>query len=210
MRSAYDRIASAYDDAIGHELDAKPLDRAVLSAFAELAGGVVADVGCGPGHVTRHLGTRCGPVLGLDLSVEMARIARRHDPHGAYAAGSVLALPLAAGALAGAAVLYSIIHLSPGERDTAWQELARVLRPGGWLLVAFHVDSDEHAMGSVKHLTEWFGHPVDLEGDFLDPDPVERGIEAAGFSVRSRTLRRPWPGVEHPSRRCLLLARRDG
>ena len=111
MRSAYDRIARAYDDTIGRELESKPLDRAFVRALAALADGVVADLGCGPGHVTRDLGTRCPSVLGIDLSLEMARVARRHDPGGAYAVGSVLALPLATATLAAAAVLYSIIHL---------------------------------------------------------------------------------------------------
>lgn len=208
MRSAYDRVASAYDDAIGHELDAKPLDRALLSAFTELAGGVVADIGCGPGHVTRYLEAGRHPVLGIDLSTEMARLARRHDPRGAYAVGSMLDLPLATAVLAGAAVLYSIIHFSADERARAWHELARAVRPGGWLLVAFHVDSHEYEMGAVNHLTEWFGHPVELDGHFLDPDPIERALGDAGFSVRSRTVRQPSP-AEYPSRRCLILAQRS-
>ena len=59
VRAAYDAIARAYHDQLGEELAGKPLDRALLEAFAELAGaGMIADVGCGPGHVTRFLAGR--------------------------------------------------------------------------------------------------------------------------------------------------------
>lgn len=53
---------------------------------------------------------------------------------------SLLDLPVADDAWAGAVALYSIIHLDPGERAAAWRELARVVR--GVLLVAFHVDGE--------------------------------------------------------------------
>jgi hypothetical protein len=56
VQAAYDAVARAYHDQLGDELAGKPLDRAVLQAFTELAGeGAIADVGCGPGHVTRFL-----------------------------------------------------------------------------------------------------------------------------------------------------------
>jgi hypothetical protein len=57
--AAYDAIARAYHDELGDELAGKPLDRALLEAFTEVAGaGTIADVGRGPGHVTRFLAAR--------------------------------------------------------------------------------------------------------------------------------------------------------
>ena len=55
-RATYDAIAHDYDAELGDELDRKPLDRGLLDAFVELINeGVVADVGCGPGHVNAFL-----------------------------------------------------------------------------------------------------------------------------------------------------------
>jgi len=56
----------------------------------------------------------------------------------------------------------------------AQQPHDRVARklPGGWLLVAFHVDSPEFAAGEINHLTEWFGYRIELDGYFLSPDEV--------------------------------------
>jgi ubiquinone/menaquinone biosynthesis C-methylase UbiE len=210
VQAVYDAVARAYHDQLGGELAGKPLDRAVLQAFTELAGaGTIADVGCGPGHVTRFLARRHAQVIGVDISPGMIGVAREHAPALAFAVGSMLQLPAADGALAGAAALYSIIHLTAGDRPRAWREFARVVRPGGWLLAAFHVDSPDFAAGEVNHLTTWFGQAVELDGYFLEPASVVRDVEAAGFTVCATLIRSPQPGIEYPSRRCYLLAQRQ-
>lgn len=207
VRATYDAIAAAYDAELGAELDGKPLDRALLDACCELAeDGTLADVGCGPGHITRYLATRHDDVLGVDLSSGMVSIARKRAHELPFVAGSMLHLPFPDDSWAGAVAMYSIIHLRPDERATACRELARVLRPGATLLVAFHVDSAEFAVGEANHLTDWFGESVDLDGFFLDPAAVEADLEAAGLIVTARLQRRPDASVEYPSRRCYLLA----
>jgi SAM-dependent methyltransferase len=138
----------------------------------------------------------------------MIRVAREQAPALAFAVGSMLPLPAVDGAWSGAIALYSIIHLTAGQRASACREFARTVRPGGWLLVAFHVDSPDFAAGEVIHLTNWFGQPVVLDGYFLEPGDVVRDVEAAGFTVMSTLIRSPWPKIEYPSRRCYLLAQR--
>ena len=209
VQAAYDAVARAYHAQLGDELDGKPLDRALLDAFIELAGaGTIADVGCGPGHVTRFLAARHAEVIGVDLSPGMIGVAREQAPALAFAVGSMLQLPVADGAWSGAVALYSIIHLTVGQRAVACREFARAVRPGGWLLAAFHIDSPDFAAGEVSHLTSWFGEPVELDGFFLEPAEVAGDVEAAGFTVMSTLVRSPWPEIEYPSRRCYVLARR--
>jgi SAM-dependent methyltransferase len=209
VRATYDAIARAYHDQLGNELDGKPLDRALLDAFAELAGaGAIADVGCGPGHVTRFLAARDARVIGVDIAPGMLAVARDHAPALAFAAGSMLELPVADAACAGIIALYSIIHLTADERAQACREFARAVRLGGWLLVSFHVDSPDFAAGEVNHLTTWFGHAVKLDGHFLQPADVAREVQAAGFTVTATIIRSPQPDIEYPSRRCYLLAQR--
>lgn len=209
VQAAYDAIAGAYDEQLRDELRFKPLDRALLDALLELAGeGTVADVGCGPGHVTRFLAARHSGVVGIDLSPRMIAIARQRAPELSFSVGSMLELPAEDNAWAGAVLLYSIIHLTPEERAAACRELARVVRPHGWLLIAFHIDSPDFAAGEVNHITEWFGEEVDLDGFFLEPPAVTRDVTAAGFGVVATTIRQPHPAIEYPSRRCYLLAQR--
>jgi SAM-dependent methyltransferase len=208
-QATYDAIARAYHDQLGNELAGKPLDRAMLAAFIELAPeGTIADVGCGPGHVTRFLAAQKASVIGIDISLGMLGVGREHAPALPFAAGSMLQLPVADGALSGIIALYSIIHLTASDRARASREFGRAVRPGGWLLAAFHVDSPDFAAGQVNHLTTWFGEAVELDGYFLEPGDVAADVQAAGFTVTATTIRSPLPAVEYPSRRCYLLAQR--
>jgi SAM-dependent methyltransferase len=208
IRDTYDTVAAAYDAALRTELAAKPVDRALLDALLELCPGIVADVGCGPGHVTRYLAARHRAVVGVDLSPAMVEIARTAAPELSFEVGSMLDLPVADGAWSGIVAFYSIIHLTPAERARACREFARVLAPGGWALVAFHVSAADQPPGSAHHLSEWFGSAVDVDAYYLDPADVTADLAAAGFTVAATTLREPVPGAEYPSRRCYLLARR--
>lgn len=211
VRATYDAVAHDYDRQLGGELASKPLDRALLRALVVLVGtGMIADVGCGPGHVTRDTipGRVASNVVGVDLSPSMIAIARERAPEVTFGVGSMLRLGEGHGAWRGAVSLYSIIHLSPHERTTAFAEFTRVIQAGGWLLVAFDLDAPDFAIEQVNHITEWFGHHVELDGYFLDPDEIVTEVTAAGFSLIARTDRLPTPDVEYPSRRCYLLMQR--
>jgi ubiquinone/menaquinone biosynthesis C-methylase UbiE len=214
VRASYDAIAERYADEISEELADKPLDRALYACFAELVGQlavdgrVVGDVGCGPGHVTRFLAGLGLPMLGVDASPGMIRVAQRRHPALAFEAGAFAKLPAKDASWAGAVAPYSIIHLSVGERRAAYAELARAIMPGGWLLIAFHTSDAAQPPGTVGHVTSWWDTPVDLDFHYLEPDEVSSGLDTAGFAVRSRTEREPWPTTEHQSRRCYLLAQR--
>jgi SAM-dependent methyltransferase len=206
VRRSYDRVAPHYAEALLDELDGKPLDRALLSVLADdvrSRGGLVGDLGAGPGHVAAHLAALGAGALALDLSPAMAAIARTRLGLPA-AAGSLTALPLRTGALAGAAAMYCLIHLDDPALDAAAAELARVVAPGGPLLVAFH---QVRAGEELRHLDEWWDQPVDLDFRFLRPAEVTARLERAGFRVEATLSRGPY-ATEADTQRCYLLARR--
>jgi SAM-dependent methyltransferase len=207
VRASYDAVAGAYDEKFCDEVDYKALDRALLGAACELtAHGILGDVGCGPGHVSRFLAERHDNVMGLDVSAEMVNIARRRYPELHFVVTSMLDLPICDNAWAGAISLYSIIHFNADERLRAFSELCRVLQPGGWLLVAFHVEGAGLSPGDVNHVRMFLGHPVDMDGYFLHPSTVIADLTAASFHVNARLDREPIPDVEFPSRRCYIVA----
>ncbi|GLY64904.1 class I SAM-dependent methyltransferase [Amycolatopsis taiwanensis] len=207
-RRSYDLVAHRYATEIGDELRDKPLDRALLDTFAEVtAGGPVLDVGCGPGHVTEYLAGRGARAVGLDLSPAMCAIARRSTAL-PFTAADMTALPIRAQALAGILCVYAVIHLDPSQRSAAYAEFARVLRPGGHALIAFHTsDADAHA-GQARKLADWWGHEVDLTFHFLDPQAETAALARAGLQLTARVDREPHPGAEHASQRSYLLVRR--
>jgi 23S rRNA (guanine745-N1)-methyltransferase len=101
-----------------------PLREAVLR---DVAAGPVLDVGCGEGYYTRPLSERDGAWVGaIDLAKDGIRAAARRTTGVAYAVANAADLPVVT-----ASVDTAILVFAPVFAD----ELARVLRPGGTLVV---------------------------------------------------------------------------
>jgi SAM-dependent methyltransferase len=203
VRRSYDAVAEDYVAGFRDELDHKPLDRALLSALIEQCemAAPIADLGCGPGHVTAWLEGKGVRAVGIDLSAEMVAVGRREYPGVEFRQGDLLDLPAVDGEFGAVAALYSIIHLEPGELRRALGEIHRVLRPEGFALVAFHIGTE------VRHLDEWLGHDVDVDFHFFETADVVTAMEDTGFVVDARLERRNHP-EEVETRRGYLLARR--
>jgi ubiquinone/menaquinone biosynthesis C-methylase UbiE len=204
VQESYDRVAAEYAQRICGELEHKPLDRQLLDRFAAMVQGrgQVCDLGCGPGHVARYLHERGVQVMGLDLSAEMVEQARRRNPGIEFQQGNTLSLNRGEGIWAGIAAFYSIIHVPRTEIAVALSEMKRVLRPGGLLLLAFHVGDE------TVHLDEWWGQRVSLTFLFFRPEEMADSLRAAGFEIEEIVEREPYPDVEHPSRRAYILAKK--
>jgi ubiquinone/menaquinone biosynthesis C-methylase UbiE len=202
---SYDQVAAEYTAQIANELAGKPLDRALLLAFAEQVGstGPIADIGCGPGHVAAFLAEAGAETIGFDLSAGMVGQARGRFPALPFEQADMRALPLPDAALGGVVAFYSIIHLAPGDLRPTFREWRRVLKPGGRVLVAFHIGDE------VVHLDEWWEQAVALDFRFLQLGAVAATLEEAGFEVEIRLRRAPYPGAEHPSQRGYVQARRS-
>jgi SAM-dependent methyltransferase len=203
-RTSYDVVADEYVRQIFDELAHKPLDRELLDRFAVQVRGLgpVCDLGCGPGHVARYLHERGVEVCGVDLSPAMIEQARRLIPGVEFRQGDMLALDASDGAWAGIVAFYSLIHVPREKMLRALGELYRVLRPGGVLLVSFHIGQE------TVHLDEWWGRRVCVDFFFFQPDEVADYLRASGFEIEETIAREPYPDVEHPSRRGYIFARR--
>ena len=207
-RAAYDSVAVAYTAHVAGELAGKPLDRALLAALLELAGdGVVADIGCGPGHVTASLAGSGARVFGLDLSPEMCRLARASTSL-PFGAADMTALPVRSSSLAAIVSWYAVIHLDDQQRAAAYREFCRVLQPAGHALIAFHTADQEIRPGGQRTMTQWLGAEVALTFRFLDPVREVDALRDAGLTLVARLDRPHVPDVEYPSERSYLLVRR--
>ena len=207
-RASYDAVAAAYAEALSDELARKPLDRALLTAFAEQVRAVgrgktrVWDVGCGPGHVTAFLAGLGLRAAGVDLSGEMTGQAAKRHPDLTFSTGSMTALPAADASWDGLVSFYSLIHMiDDADLRAALAEFRRVLTGGGLLLLAVHAGEE------TRHLAEWFGAEVDVSFRFFDPAWLSAELERAGFAVESLTRRQPYPGAEVATPRAYILAR---
>ncbi|MFD3518900.1 class I SAM-dependent methyltransferase [Streptomyces sp. NPDC058653] len=142
-RASYDADAADYAEETRNLLAELPPEQDVMALFAELVraggGGPVADVGCGPGRITAHLRNLGVDAFGIDLSPRMIEVARHEHPGVRFEVGSMTQLDLADGALAALIAWYSIIHVPDEAIGAVLAGFRRVLRPGGLLLVGFHV-----------------------------------------------------------------------
>lgn len=186
-RAAYDVDASGYAEVVDGLLDDKPYLRAGLALFAELvreAGdGPVADIGCGPGYVTRYLHDLGTDAFGIDLAPEMVAIARRDHPDLRFEVGTMTDLDLEDGLVAGIVAFWSVIHVPDEAVPGVFEEFRRVLRPGGPVLVGFHVgDRTRHSS------TGYTGRPISLDSHRRRPETVADWLRGAGFDVEAELV----------------------
>lgn len=184
-RSGYDSTAGSYAERFHGHLDDKPLDLAMLAGFAGLAGagGTLADVGCGTGATTRIFADRGLKVVGVDLSPNMIAEARRRNPDLDFRVGSMTSLDFADHRFDAVCAWYSVIHIPDDQLPQVFSEFRRVLRPHGWLMLAFQVGDRPRAF------TEMFGEQVALTFHRRQPDAVARLLEDSGFEPYSGLVR---------------------
>jgi SAM-dependent methyltransferase len=191
-RAVYDLAATRYVQLVGTEISSAtegPVDQSLLVAFVELvkrqAIHRVADIGCGPGRAAAFMAERGLEVVGVDPSQAMLAVARRAHPQIEFEEGQLDALPFETGVLAGAVCWYSMIYTPPDRLAEAFSELARVLRPGGYVLLAFQAEGEPvrrtDAHGTRLPLTS-YRHSVQLVVDSL----VD-----IGFKIYATVLRAP-------------------
>lgn len=189
-RTSYDADADGYAEEVRGLLDGNPYLRASLSLFAELVvaagGGLVADVGCGPGYVTHHLHQLGVDVVGIDLSPGMIAVARRDYPDLRFEVGTMTDLDLADDSLTGVLAFWSVIHVPDHALPTVFAQFLRVLRPGCPLLVGFHV-GDETRHTSVGYS----GRSIDVDTHRRQPDRVAHLLREAGFTIEAQLVMRP-------------------
>ncbi len=207
IRESYDSLAEEYTRRLADELEHKPLDRELLNRFAaEVAGQEeVCDMGCGPGQVARYLRDVGAQVFGLDISPRMVEQARHRNPDISFQEGDMTALPMPDSALAGIAAFYAIVNIPKESLGIVFREMARVLKPGGLLLLAFHIGNE------LLHEEELWGKRITMNFFFFPTAEICNSLRDAGFAIAEVVERAPYaPEVEYQSRRAYVFARKQG
>ena len=132
---------------------------------------VVGDLGCGTGLTAATLAPHVARVIGVDASEEMLAAARlRLTKNVELRRGSLESLPIDSSSL-DATTLMLVLHHLPSPA-LALNEAARVLKPGGKLLIV-DMAPHEHEEYRQQMGHVWLG--------FAD-DQMKKIVEAAGFS----------------------------
>jgi SAM-dependent methyltransferase len=183
LRAAHDVLAEFYADRLDGALDRMPAERAMLGLFCDLTlaaglGTTVGDIGCGTGRLEPWLAASGLSPRGIDLSPEMIRVARRDQPGFGFGVADLRALPFGDASLAGVVCWYSLMYLAPPDRPAAFGELARVVKPGGYLVTAFKAGDSQVRRGGSST-----GLGVGFDVYWLSPGEMEHRAADAGFAA---------------------------
>jgi demethylmenaquinone methyltransferase/2-methoxy-6-polyprenyl-1,4-benzoquinol methylase len=202
----FDAVARRYDlfnDILSMGLD-RWWRREAVRAVACGLGDRVLDLGSGTGKLGALVADRCH-VVGVDLSGEMLRLARRrYEGRIHLVQGSAFALPFPSGVFDAALSGFVLRNLE--DLSQAFEELARVLRPGATIGVV-DITEPSHpmfrrlfdayfrtaapALGALAGTARAYRYLVGSLGQIPPPDGVTDLLRAAGFE---RAAARPLTG----------------
>lgn len=136
------------------------------AALPYLTGPRVLELGHGPGHLLAELAGRGGDIVGLDLSPQMGRLARRRTPAARLVRARAQAAPFAAGSFDAVLATFPTAYITAPETIAA---VYRLLRPGGRLVIV-----PEARLGGrrpLRTLVEWL-YAITGQGGAADQNPT--------------------------------------
>lgn len=180
VRRAWDDVSETY----ARQRDPTGSDADLLDELVDLVGAdaTVLDVGCGDG--ARTLANLPPRSVGLDISRPGLELARERVPNARLVQGEMTQLPVAADSVDAITSYHAVFHVPREDHPGVYREFARVLRPGGTLLMTL-------PGGRFETVREgWMG------GRMLFSAPGRSAtfsqLREAGFgNVRTRTVSDP-------------------
>jgi len=180
IRRAWDDIAATY----ARRRDPTGSDADLLTDLRESLPPepTVLDIGCGDG--ARTLANLPAESVGLDISRRSLELARETVPEARLIQGNTTALPVATESVDAVTAYYAVFHVPRAQHSDVYREFARVLKPGGTVLMTL-------PSGRFETVREgWMGGRM-----FFSSAGRERTLDAlraAGFDeVRTETVSDP-------------------
>ncbi|MFC5138338.1 class I SAM-dependent methyltransferase [Actinomycetospora rhizophila] len=178
LTEGYARWAATYDRPLRLFGLEEPPVRRLLDA---LPAGEMLDAACGTGRWASHLAGRGHTVIGVDRSPAMLDLARAKLPDARFLHGDLTRLPLDDGSVDAAVCALALVHVP--DLGVAFGELARVVRPGGRVVISdvhpFLVALGWQAQFPTDHGRAFMRLHAHLPSDYVT------AARDAGLTVRS-------------------------
>jgi len=191
---SFHRQGADWDEMRALDLPAPAVEASLLARVPDEGMDRLLDIGTGTGRVLELLGPRVRHGIGIDASKAMlalarARLARAGLAHCSVRLADMYRLPLADGSV-DLAVLQMVLHYAE-QPEGAIAEAARVLRPGGTLLVVDLLPHHENAL-ATRLAHRWPGFSNDAVHRLLTGAGLEPG---AAVSVPGALAVGIWPAI---------------
>lgn len=189
--TAYERwYASSLGRSYGGSL------RRILSEWlGELHGGLILDVGCGPGLTIEHLFPAEAEVVGMDCSWHMARRAWERSQRGnglrQVVVGSIERMPFREESCDAVFCVNCLEFVE--DRQRAFREIGRVLRPGGAAILG--VLNRKSIWEYTRRMWRPFTSRPYYQGRFFRPAELQEWCASAGLVIEDLEFAVPFPPV---------------
>lgn len=147
IRRQWDAIAATY----ATRRDPDGSDAALIGELRERLRRDPRVLDIGPCDGARTLANLPAGSVGVDISREALALARETVPDAHLIQGDMTQLPITKEAVDGLTAYHAVFHVPRAQHPTVYREFARVLIPGGWLLMTLPGGSFE----TIRH--EWMG-----------------------------------------------------
>jgi ubiquinone/menaquinone biosynthesis C-methylase UbiE len=210
VRQEFSRQADAF--AASAAITDEQLTARLVDAVGPAAEETILDVACGPGIVTAAMARHARQVVAFDLTPEMLakaeqRCAKAGLTNVLFKEGTASELPFAENAFDGVVTRLAIHHFS--EPSRVFNEMFRVLRPGGRLVVADVVSSEDADESALQNAIEVLRDPSHVR--MLPCSELVSMVRAAGFALEAEdTWQKPrrfeeWMGIVNDPERVAPL-----
>lgn len=177
-----DSVRRSYDELADEHAEQRiETDRGteILTGFLDsLAGPAYAlDAGCGQGSPVLARLESATTAIGVDFSREQLKLAVENAPDASLVQGDMTSLPFEPGTFDAVVALWSLIHVPMDDHQTVVDEFARVLRPGGRVLLS------EGTNEWTGENPDWLGGGVRMEWNIAGAKATRDQLHGAGFEI---------------------------
>jgi ubiquinone/menaquinone biosynthesis C-methylase UbiE len=195
--------------------------RRALALAAVRSGARFLDVGCGTGRWVRRYEESGFSVVGVDATIGMLQIARARETRSPLTVGLAEMLPFLDAAFDCVSDITVVQHLPYDLQSRALQEMIRVLKPGGRLILTELICGRDPDIGKNSHvfprkprdwvnevesrgaiLVDWFGH------EFLLVDRLYARLAQTLYGRKNNLVKRVQSVNRHSSSQDFSAARR--